>query len=145
LSYNFVYRENYVRDVATGDSDIVYAVVQDKDGNPLTHGKPESLGTEHVLEFSSPILQGTEKIGTVKIGFTKLHIDSALRSSQLILLAFSLCALFLIAFIVYTLFRVLAIKPIYQLKETVERVAQGDLSMRSRPGGKTRSVPFFSP
>ena len=37
LSYNFTYLENFVRDVAAGDSDIVYAEISDKDGNPLTH------------------------------------------------------------------------------------------------------------
>jgi methyl-accepting chemotaxis protein len=128
MSYNFSYLENYMRDVAAGDTDIVFAVVQDKDGNPLTHGKSGSPGKENILEFSSPVRQGNETIGTVRIGFTTAHIDSALRSSQLILLVLSVGALLLAAFIVYTLFRILAIKPIHELNATVERVAQGDLS-----------------
>jgi methyl-accepting chemotaxis protein len=134
LSYNFAYLESYVRDVAAGDEDIVYAVVLDKDGNPLTHGKPAPQDGVRILEFSSPIRQGTETIGTVKIGFTTAHIDSALRGSQIILLALSVCALLLTAFIVYTLFRALAIKPIHRLNATVERVARGDLSQTVEAG-----------
>lgn len=143
LSYNFSYLENYVRDVASGDADIVYAVIQDKNGNPLTHGKSESSGRESVLEFSSPILQGTETIGTVRLGFTTAHIDSALRSSQIILLALSIGAMCLIAFIVYTLFRVLAIKPIHQLNAVVERVAQGDLSQTVAAGSRDEIGALF--
>ena len=40
LSYNFAYLENYVRDSAR-DRDVVYVVIQDKQGNPLTRLKEE--------------------------------------------------------------------------------------------------------
>ncbi len=39
LSFNFSYLENYVHDISAGDPDIAYAVIQDKDGNLLTHQK----------------------------------------------------------------------------------------------------------
>jgi len=41
LSYDFAYMENYVRDSAR-DQDIASVVVQDKQGNPLTHQKKET-------------------------------------------------------------------------------------------------------
>jgi hypothetical protein len=41
LSYNCVCPENYVRDAAR-DLDIASVVIQDKQGNPLTHRKKET-------------------------------------------------------------------------------------------------------
>jgi methyl-accepting chemotaxis protein len=128
LSYNFTYLENYVRDIAAGDEDVVYAVVEDKSGNPLTHQKAEPESKENILAFSSPVLQGNEKIGMVKIGYSTAQINSALRSSQLILLALSVGTMFVIALAVYRLFRLLAVNPIHELNETVARVTRGDLS-----------------
>ncbi|HEX9021129.1 MAG TPA: HAMP domain-containing protein, partial [Nitrospirota bacterium] len=128
LSYNFSYLETYVQNVASGDRDIAYAVVEDKNGNPLTHGKAEPAVKENVLEYAKPVRQNEETIGKVKIGLSTENIDRALRRSQLILLALSACAMLLTAFVISTLFRFLAVKPIHLLTATVERVAQGDLS-----------------
>jgi methyl-accepting chemotaxis protein len=136
LSYNFTYLENYVRDIAAGDDDIVHAEVLDKDGNALTHQKPKSAEKEGLLEFSSPILQNNEKIGQVRIVFTTAHISSALRRSQLILLALSIGTMLLIALIVYALFRMLAIIPIEKLKIVVQKVSNGDLSQTIYSGKK---------
>jgi sensor histidine kinase regulating citrate/malate metabolism len=41
LSYNCAYLENYVRDAAR-DQDIASIVIQDKQGNPLTHQKKKT-------------------------------------------------------------------------------------------------------
>jgi methyl-accepting chemotaxis protein len=127
LSYNFTYLENYVRDIAAGDEDIVHAEIQDKDGNALTHQKPKSAEKESLLEFSSPIQQNNEKIGLVKIAFTTANISSALRRSQLILAVLSIGTMLLIALIVYALFRMVAIRPIERLKTVVQKVSEGDL------------------
>jgi len=136
LSYNFTYLENYVRDIAAGDEDIVHAVVLDKDGNALTHQKPKSTEKESLLEFSSPILQNNEKIGLVKIVFTTAHISDALRRSQLILVFLSIGTMLLIALIVYALFRMVAIVPIEKLKAVVQKVSNGDLSQTIYSGKK---------
>jgi methyl-accepting chemotaxis protein len=136
LSYNFTYLENYVRDIAAGDEEIVHAEVLDKDGNPLTRQKPKSAEKGSLLEFSSPILQNNEKIGLVKIAFTTAHISSALRRSQLILVVLSLGTMVLIALIVYTLFRMVAIQPIERLKTVVQKVSDGDLSQMIDIGKK---------
>jgi methyl-accepting chemotaxis protein len=136
LSYNFTYLENYVRDIAAGDEDIVHAEVLDKDGNALTHQKPKDAEKEGLLEFSSPILQNNEKIGLVKITFTTAHINSALRRSQLILAVLSIGTMLLIALIVYSLFRMMAIQPIEKLKAVVQKVSDGDLSQTIDVGKK---------
>jgi methyl-accepting chemotaxis protein len=129
LSYNFTYLENYVRDVAAGDSDIVYAEISDKDGNPLTHGaKAERKTNTGIVEFTSPVMQNEEKIGTAKIVFSTTHINKTVRNSQIILAVLAAATMVLIAFIVFLLFRVIAIRPIEELRAAVEKVASGDLS-----------------
>jgi methyl-accepting chemotaxis protein len=127
LSYNFSYLENYVKDIAAGDEDIVYAVIQDKSGNPLTHEKTEPTDKKDLLEFTSPIQQNNDAIGLAKIGFTTAHIDSALRKSQLILVALAIGALIIISLLVLMLFGRIVIRPIAQLQAVTEQVAAGDL------------------
>jgi methyl-accepting chemotaxis protein len=128
LSYNFTYLENYVRDVSSRDKDILYAVVLDKEGKPVTHLKTEPQNKSGILEFSSPIMLNNDTIGTVKLGFTTSHIDRAIRSSMLMMLFLSLGTMLVISLIVYYLFRVVAIRPINELNAAVERVAAGDLT-----------------
>ena len=82
LSYNYGYLENYVRDISAGDATIVYAVVQDKSGNPITHQMTEPADKKNIMEFSSPVLQNSETIGKIKIGFTTANINSALQKSR---------------------------------------------------------------
>jgi methyl-accepting chemotaxis protein len=129
LSYNLSYLENHVRYVLTSDKDIVTAVIEDKDGKPLTSQHSESANKEDVLELTSPILQDNEQIGLVKIGYSAAPIKNALRQSQTILLVISLGTMLLISFVTYTLFRFLAVQPIRRLNNVVEQIASGDLSL----------------
>ena len=128
LSYNFNYLENYVKDIASRDEDIVYAVVLDKAGTPLTHLNQELKDKKNILEFSSPIIQSNEEIGRVKIVFTMNNISKSLRKSQMIILTLCLATMVAISFIVYFLFRVVAQRPIERLKTALEEVASGDFS-----------------
>ena len=80
------------------------------------------------IEITSPIMQSEEKIGTVKIVFSTTRINGTVRKSQLILAVLAAATMVLISFIVFLLFRVIAIKPIEQLRAAVENVASGDLS-----------------
>ena len=128
LSFNFAALENQVRYVGSGDDDILYAVVQDRDDKVLAaYQKAGSEKTES-LEYSRPILQQSEKIGTVKIGYSMAHITSALRQSQLILIVLTAGTMLLVSLIVYLLFRSLALQPIARLNSVVGQVAGGDLT-----------------
>ena len=140
LSYNFTYLENYVRDVAAGDSDIIYAEISDKDGNPLTHGvKAEEKSRTGVVEITSPIMQNEEKIGTVKIVFSTTRINETVRNSQIILAVLAVATMVLISFIVFMLFRVIAIRPIEELRAAVEKVAAETSVLTSRSKSRMRS------
>lgn len=128
LSYNFNYLENYVKDISSRDEDIVYAVVLDKAGTPLTHLNQEPKDKKNILEFSSPITQSNEEIGRVKIVFTTNNIAKSLRKSQMIILTLCLATMVAISLIVYFLFRMVAQRPIERLKTALEEVASGDFS-----------------
>jgi methyl-accepting chemotaxis protein len=128
LSYNFSYLENHVRYVSAGDDDIVFAAVLDNDGNELTSQKKENADAGF-LEFSSPILQQNEKVGLVRIGYSTSDINRAIGRSQAILLVLSVGTMLAVSFIVYLLFRFLAVKPIDRLNSVVDRVAAGDLTL----------------
>jgi methyl-accepting chemotaxis protein len=133
LSFNLSYLENHVRYVLASDKDIVTVMIEDRDGKPLTSQKASQQGEEankgDLLELTSPILQGNEQIGLVKIGYSASHIKNALRQSQAILLAVCLGTMLLISFVIYFLFRFLAVRPIRRLNDVVERIASGDLSL----------------
>jgi methyl-accepting chemotaxis protein len=128
LSFNLSYLENHVRYVLASDKDIVTAVIEDKDGKPLTSQQSES-SKEDLLDITSPIMQGNEQIGTVKIGYSAAPIKNALRQSQAIIVAISLGTMLLISFITYILFRFLAVQPIKRLNDVVEQISSGDLSL----------------
>ena len=128
LSFNFTALENQVRYVGAGDGDIIVASVQDREGKSLAEYRKANAEKADFLEFTSPILQQDERIGTVKIGYATTHIKGALRNAQVILLLLSLGTLLLVSLIVYLLFRFLAVKPIGRLTSVVEMIAGGDLS-----------------
>ncbi len=133
LSYNLSYIENHIRYVSASDGDIVYALVDDKDGRPLTSRKSEGPKKENVLDFTSPIMQGNEQIGIVKIGYSADHITKAVQKTQAILAALFLGAMLVISAIVYFLFRYLAVRPIGRLNSAVAKMAAGDLSQSVVP------------
>jgi methyl-accepting chemotaxis protein len=131
LTYNFTYLENYVKDISEGDKDIVYAVVLGKDGGPLTHHFDDVKKTEGVKEFTGPVMQNSEKIGEVKIGFSTASISRALFASQLIIGALCIASLLVISLTMFFLFRALALTPIENLKTVMETVASGDLTVKA--------------
>jgi methyl-accepting chemotaxis protein len=127
LSYNFTYLETYVRDAAR-DKDIVSAVVQDMQGNPLTHLKEEPKDKAGVLEFSAKVMNSNKQIGIVKIAYSTQAIDNSLREAQLIIIVLSAGMMVVISLVVFFLFREIALKPIERLHDTITQVASGDLS-----------------
>jgi methyl-accepting chemotaxis protein len=128
LSFNFSALENQVRYVGSGDANIIFATVLDREDKVLTEYRKAGSDKADVLDFSSPILQQNEKIGTVRIGYSTTSIRSALRQSQAILAGLSIGTMLLVSLIVYLLFRFLALKPIDRLNAVVVQVAAGDLT-----------------
>jgi methyl-accepting chemotaxis protein len=129
LSYNYTYLENYVRDMSGGDREVVYLVIVDKEGNPLTHGQVVPERKLGLLEFVAPVMMEGERLGEVRLGMTTQYVEQSVSKSRLIVLGTALGAALLISAIVFILFRVMALRPIGKLKAVVERVAEGDLGV----------------
>jgi methyl-accepting chemotaxis protein len=128
LSYNFAYLEGYVKDISR-DREVALAVILDKQKNPLTHLGDEQAKQTDTLEFSSPVMQGAEQIGTVRLLFTTKYVDEATRKAQGIILALCLGAVVIISGVVYLLFSRIIVKPLASLKTSMEKMASGDLDL----------------
>ncbi len=128
LSYNFIYLENYVRDVTKGDPGIVYAEVRDRAGNPLTHERPEPKDKSRLLEFSAPVTQNDEAIGTVNIGASRDPSERVARGILRVIAGASVAVVMVLTALLYVLFRTLALRPIAALQGALERIAGGDLT-----------------
>jgi methyl-accepting chemotaxis protein len=127
LFYNFAYLENYVHDSAR-DQDLVYVVIQDEQGNPLTHQKKELRDKSGILEFTAKIMSNNDQIGIVKTGYSTRSVDKSLREAQMIIIGLSVGIMAIISLVVFLFFRVMALRPIESLHATLTRVASGDLS-----------------
>jgi methyl-accepting chemotaxis protein len=129
LSYNFTYLENYVRDISAGDKDIAYAVILGADGKPLARRGAEGGDKTGIREYTGPIRENADVIGTVNIGYSTSAIDRALLKSRLLIAVLSAGTLLVIAVTMFLLFRAMALRPIEKLKTVMDAVAAGDLTV----------------
>jgi methyl-accepting chemotaxis protein len=143
LSYDFAYLESSVKEVAAGDPDIVYAVIEDQSGKPVTTGRAESSDKKNILEFTSPILQGAQQIGTVRIGITTARVYRSLQRLQTTVALLCLVTLGVISLLVFVLFRVLAKNPLNRLNDVVGRIASGDLTQLVESGSRDEIGSLF--
>jgi methyl-accepting chemotaxis protein len=128
LSYNFAYLEGYAKDISR-DREVFSAVIEDKQGNVLTKVGKEQAGNADVVEFTSPVMQGGEQIGMVRLLFTLQFVNEATQKAQGIILALCLGAVVVMSAIVYLLFRRIIIRPLASLKMSMEKLAAGDLDI----------------
>ncbi|ACM20372.1 methyl-accepting chemotaxis sensory transducer, class 40+24H [Geotalea daltonii FRC-32] len=133
VSFNYIYLENYVRDISANDAEIVYAQFLDKQGQALTqldekHAARAKAEKEYLLEFTTPVMQNGEQIGMAKIVLSTLNSKAKLRESQLIILGLAAASIVGISLVFYLLFRRLALRPLGKLKGMLEKVADGDLT-----------------
>jgi methyl-accepting chemotaxis protein len=133
LSYNFMYLQNYVRDVAR-DKEVVYALIEDRQGKSLasyaekTKGGEADRASEEILEVTAPILMNKDQIGMIRIGYSTDNINKSLHEARMIVIGLSAGMMMAISLVVYLLFREIALKPIESLHVALSRVASGDLS-----------------
>ena len=128
LSYNFAYLEGYAKDISR-DREVLSAVIVDKQGNALTKVGEAQAGKSDVVEFTSPVMQGEEQIGMVRILFTLKFVNEATQKAQGIILALCLGAVVIISGIVYLLFSRIIVLPLASLTTSMEKLAAGDLDL----------------
>jgi methyl-accepting chemotaxis protein len=126
LSYNFTYLHSYVKDISR-DREVTTAVILDKQGNPLARYGGDGAAETDVVVFASPVMQGTEQIGTVRLEFTKRYIIASIVKAQAITAALCVGAGAVILAVVSLLFRRIIVRPLAALTVTMERLATGDL------------------
>jgi methyl-accepting chemotaxis protein len=132
MTYNFTYLEGYVKHVAR-DREVVYAVVEDKTGEPLTHME-KAMKMDGLIEFSAPVIQEGDSLGKVRIFFTPEYINEATRKSQGIILALCIGSAVVISLVVYVLFRKIIVAPLETLQTSMELLESGhlEISMEAR-------------
>jgi methyl-accepting chemotaxis protein len=133
LSYNFAYLEGYAKDIAR-DREVLSAVIVDKQGNALTKVGDEKAGKTDAVEFTSPVMQGGEQIGMVKLLFTLKFVNEATRKAQGIILALCIGAVVVISGILYLLFSRIIVLPLASLTTSMEKLASGDLDLSVETG-----------
>lgn len=155
--------DSYIDQImANQDWKIEYVIVTDASGEVIRHRYNEGLqrngiihsnqprlqttmtnrvltwrykGEEGIMEVSTPLNRGSEKLGTLKIGFYLQSLQSMLikryltrQYKEIILLAVGLIAL---NFIIVYILILKIIKPVLGLTENLREVGRGNLSIRS--------------
>ncbi len=159
LLYNFTALEQNVARVA-GETDVVYAIVLDADGRVAAHSRrPERVGhvptgpvderaagtrvpltqelaagdlREPVYDFAVPVMVGTQKWGTVRVGLSKRRMDAEVLGTRLELAALALITLLLGGGAAALVAGHIA-RPAQRLAEAAAAIARGDLGQRIDP------------
>lgn len=158
LARDYLRLKNMV-DEQNSVEDVVYAFVQDRDGHVMAHtfhkGFPVDLisangvgderivhiqllsdGVDRIYDFASPVVVTGERLGTVRIGLSKLRINIAVQR-QLTLMAGLFAGVLFIATIIGTLFARRVTARLAQLRIHAEEMLMGNLDIQSGP---TRDV-----
>ncbi len=128
LSYNFSYLDSYVKDEAR-DRDVVYVAVLDKQGNALAHAGEEPKQKAESIEFSSPVMQADEQIGTIRLVLTTQFVNTATRKAQALILLLCLGSAALISGVLYLLFKRIIVSPLRSLKASMDKLTAGELDL----------------
>jgi methyl-accepting chemotaxis protein len=128
LSYNFDYLESYAKEIGK-DPDAAYVIVVDHEGKPLTHAFEEPADKAGIRVFTADVKQGDEVRATVRLGLRTTAIDQGVRRSQLLVLGLGLGAMVLVAALILLLFRAVVLKGVESLRQSLARVADGDIAL----------------
>ena len=156
LSNDTVQLDAIVRE-AIKDDDIVYAFIQDAQGQILTSqfasidyidlqkksivpDLPPDAGIlqivaalktrEEILEISTAVEVGDQRIGRVTVGISEAHIDAQLRRTTLFVLALNIAAAFAAGAVLFLVSRRMILTPIKELAQATGFLARGELDTR---------------
>ncbi len=155
LAIDFLRLKNMVDEVKESSDDIVYAFVQEKTGQVLSHtfkgGFPSQLrranevapgatqhiqlldfGEERVYDFAIPITISKERLGTVRVGLSQVKAQAAVH--RLLFIIFSVSAgAGLVAVVLGTLFAETVTRRLNILRESAEEIVKGNLDLQTGP------------
>ena len=137
------------------DEDILYIVIHDAQGNPITSQYasinyqsprlktilpelskdselPDIIAAikkkEAVAELSTPILSGIHTIGKVTIGMTQHNVRKEIVKTILFVVALNIVLAFILGVVLFIVSRKIILDPISELANAASRLARGDLS-----------------
>ena len=128
LTYNFDYLEDYVKQIRGDGTQVVYAVVLDGNGEPLTQDSKISDDKTGIMEVTSPIMEGSNKLGSVVVGVNHDAISSITRKLQFVVMMAAFIVVGIVTLLVFLLFRSLVIRPVKVLRNASVAISNGDLS-----------------
>jgi two-component system NtrC family sensor kinase len=155
LSLDFLRLKNMVDELKKSSDDIVYAFVQDKNGQILAHtfrnGFPIELkdanrvppkapehiqlldtGAERVYDFAIPITVGNERLGTIRVGLSQIKAQAAVHR-LLFIIVFASAGAGLVAVVLGTLFAGTVTRRLDILKKSAEEMIKGNLEIQTGP------------
>jgi two-component system sensor histidine kinase AtoS len=160
--YSFTALEQNVAGVAATNKDVVYAIVLDVEGKVAAHSKhPELVGRAlttlideqavqsdtlliqetvygarraRVYDFAVPVLVGSQRWGTVRVGMSKSRMEGQIFWTRVQLAGLTIITLLVGGFAAALVARAIA-RPVRELAAGVEAIARGELVPRVVPAG----------
>ncbi|MEJ2225787.1 MAG: histidine kinase dimerization/phospho-acceptor domain-containing protein [Syntrophobacterales bacterium] len=155
LALDFLRLKNMVDEVKESSDDIVYAFVQEKNGQVLSHtfkagfpvtlkeanqvppGKSQHIqlldtGEGRVYDFAIPVTISHERLGTVRIGLSQIKAQAAVH--RLLLTIFGVSAgAGLLAVVLGTFFAGTVTRRLNILRHSAEEMVKGNLDLQTGP------------
>ncbi|MFZ5448788.1 MAG: ATP-binding protein [Thermodesulfobacteriota bacterium] len=161
LALDFLRLKNMVDELTESSDDIVYAFIQEKSGQVLTHtfkgGFPVNLkdanqvptgsreqiqlldigigdydNEERVYDFAIPITISSERLGTVRVGLSQIKAQAAVQRLLFIIFGVSAGA-GLVAVVLGTLFANTVTRRLDLLRKSAEEIVKGNLDLQTGP------------
>lgn len=158
LAQDFLRLKNMVDEVEDSSDDIVYAFIQDKKGQVLSHtfpagfpvelinanqvppGKSQHIqlldtDSERVFDIAVPVMVGPERIGLVRIGLSQIKAQAAV--SRLLYIVFAVSAGAAgVAILLGTIFARTVTRRLDLLRKSAEEIVKGNLDLQTGPQSK---------
>ena len=155
LAQDFLRLKNMVDEAKDSSDDIVYAFIQDKNGQVVSHtflgGFPLELlpaneipadAARHIViietederfyDFAVPVLVGTHRIGVVRVGLSQIKAQAAV--TRLLHIVFGVSAgAALVAVLLGTLFADTVTRRLEGLRQAAEALVRGNLTVVTSP------------
>jgi two-component system NtrC family sensor kinase len=155
LALDFLRLKKMVDEVKGSSDDIVYAFIQDVRGQVLSHtfktdfpvelkeanllqegsdGHIQLLdtGTEQVYDFALPVMVGSDRLGTVRVGLSQAKAHDAVQGVLLIVFGITAGAA-VVAMILGTLFAGTVTRRLNILRHSAEEMVRGNLDLQTGP------------
>ncbi|MFZ5452068.1 MAG: ATP-binding protein [Thermodesulfobacteriota bacterium] len=155
LALDFLRLKNMVDEVVASSDDIVYSFIQDVRGQVLSHtfksGFPTELkdanqippgasshiqllssDNELIYDFALPVKVGENRLGTVRVGLSRVKAEAAVNRLLLTIFAVS-AAVALVAVGLGTLFASTVTRRLNVLRQSAEEMIKGNLALHISP------------